>query len=329
MNKIEISIIIVHYKTPELLLKCVHSLWNNTDSSSFEVIVVDNDSKDESKNLILNSFPQTKWIDAGYNSGFARGNNLGIRNSSGEYVLLLNPDSFIEGDFIRNLINIYKQKDTDKKLGLLGCRIISSVDKSLLVGTGIGFPGIKKYVKANPVFIKLFQRFVNNNKYKPEEMHYKNHEVDFVSGACVMIKRSKIDQYDLYLDEDFFLYYEDVEWSFRTQKKGFVNYFTVDVEVYHENSASTAKNKERNNIILVSELLFYFKTLSRVHWYFLKQLVSLNFKLNRFLLKRKNEISYLNEEFLQFEIRKKYFKRIEKEFKRKPSSAENFLRYVE
>jgi GT2 family glycosyltransferase len=329
MNKIEISIIIVHYKTPDLLLNCVSSLWNNSAAVSIEVIVVDNESNDDSKKQILSSFPQTKWIDAGYNSGFARGNNLGIRNSNGEYVLLLNPDSFITDDFLNKMLGFYKQKDAKHRLGLLGCRFISSVDKSLLVGTGIGFPGIKKYVKVNPVFIKLFQRFVNNNKYKPEEMHYKNHEVDFVSGACVMIKRSKIDQYDLYLDEDFFLYYEDVEWSFRTQKKGFVNYFTAEVEVYHENSASTAKNKERNNIILVSELLFYFKTLSRVHCYFLKQLVSLNFKLNRFLLKRKNEISYLNEEFLQFEIRKKYFKRIEKEFKRKPSSAENFLRYVE
>jgi hypothetical protein len=108
-----------------------------------------------------------------------------------------------------------------------------------------------------------------------------------------------------------------------------VNFLTADVEVYHENSASTAKNSTRNNIILISELLFYFKTLSRVHWYFLKQLVSLNFKLNHFLLKRKNEISLLNEEIRLFEIKQKYLTRIEKEFKRKPCSAQNFLTYVE
>jgi GT2 family glycosyltransferase len=329
MNKIEISIIIVHYKTPKLLLECVYSLWNNKDSSSFEVIVVDNDSKDESKSLILNSFPQTKWIHAGYNSGFARGNNLGIRNASGEYILLLNPDSFIKDDFLINFLHIYKNKDAKHTLGLLGCRIISSIDQSLLVGTGIGFPSIMKYVKANPLVIKLFPSFLNNKKYKPEEMHYKNHEVDFVSGACVMIKRTKIDQYQLYLDEDFFLYYEDVEWSFRVKQKGLQNYFTSEVEVYHENSASTAKNSSRNNIILVSEILFYFKTISRFNWYFFKQLVRFNFYLNRLLLKRKNQNELLDQEIEHFEIRKKYFTRIEKEFKRKPCSAQNFLTYVE
>jgi GT2 family glycosyltransferase len=329
MNKIEISILIVHYQTPDLLLNCVSSLWNNSAAVTIEVIVVDNESNDDSKKQILSSFPQTKWIDAGYNSGFARGNNLGIRNSNGEYVLLLNPDSFITDDFLNKMLGFYKQKDAKHRLGLLGCRIISSVDQSLLVGTGMSFPGIIKYVKANPLFIKLFRGLVNNKKYKPEEMHYKNHEVDFVSGACVMIKRSKIDQFDLYLDEDFFLYYEDVELSFRTQKKGLVNYFTADVEVYHENSASTAKNSTRNNIILVSEILFYFKTISIINWCFLKQLVRLNFCLNRLLLKRKNQFELLTEETEQFKIRKKYFTRIEKEFKRKPCSAQNFLTYVE
>jgi GT2 family glycosyltransferase len=329
MNNIEISIIIVHYKTPDLLLNCVSSLWNNSAAFSVEVIVVDNESNDDSKNLILSSYPKTKWIDAGYNSGFARGNNLGIHNSSGEYILLLNPDSFIKDDFLKRMIGIYKQKNLNHTLGLLGCRIISSVDKSLLVGTGIGFPSIMKYVKSNPIVIKLFPSFLNNKKYKPEEMHYKNHEVDFVSGACVMIKRSKIDQYDLYLDEDFFLYYEDVEWSFRTKQKDLMNYFTAEVEVYHENSASTAKNSTRNNIILVSEILFYFKTISRINWYFLKQLVRFNFYLNRLLLKRKNQLELLIEETEQFKIRKKYFTMIEKEFKREPCSAQNFLTYVE
>lgn len=328
MKRIDLSIIIVHYKTPDLLLNCVSSVWNNSKTLTIEVVIVDNDSNDESNKLILSLYPQTKWIDAGYNSGFARGNNLGIRNSSGEYILLLNPDSFIKDDFLINLLSIYKNKDANHTLGLLGCRIISSIDQSLLVGTGIGFPGMTKFINANPIIIKLFRRFVNKKTYLPEIMHFKNHNVDFVSGACVMIKRSKIDQYDLYLDEDFFLYFEDVEWSFRVKHKGLQNYFTAEVEVYHENSASTAKSTNRNNIILVSELLFYFKTMSRFNWYFLKQLVCLNFYLNHFLLKRKKQIEQLHQEIEQFEIRKKYFTKIEKGFKRKPSSAQNFLTYA-
>lgn len=161
----QLSIIIVHYKTPQLLLECVKSIYSNTTNVDFEVMIVDNDSQDNSEDLIKQHFKNTVWINSGYNAGFARANNTGIRAAKGEYILLLNPDSFIKDDFLKNMLYFYQRKDTDGKLGLLGCRVISSIDGSLQVGSGLGFSSFKKHIKANPIYIYLTRNFVSKKKY--------------------------------------------------------------------------------------------------------------------------------------------------------------------
>ena len=329
VKDILLSVIIVHYKTPQLLLDCVRSLWENRNGIKLEVVVVDNDSKDDSENLILNAFPQTKWIQSGYNAGFARANNLGIRNSTGEYILLLNPDTFIKEGFLDKILANYKELSKKENLGLLGCRIISSVDGSLLVGTGRGFQGLSKYLKSNPLVIKFFPKYVVNKKYDAEKMHLKNHEVDFVSGACVMMEREKIENHNLYLDEDFFLYYEDLEWSFRVKKSGFINYFIAETEVFHVNSASTDANPVKNKIILASEFLYLFKTLSSFQFWLLKHLLFVNYQLNTFFLKRRNQEDLLTQEKENRSQVADVLARVEKDYLKKPSSAKNYLKYAE
>ena len=325
----QLSVIIVHYKTPQLLLDCVTSLWELSDGVNLEVVVVDNDSKDESEWLILNAFPQTKWIQFGYNAGFARANNLGIRNSTGEYIMLLNPDTFIKEGFLETMVYAYKNLKQKKNLGLLGCRIVSSKDGSLLVGTGRGFHGLTKYLKANPLVIKFFPKYVEKKNYIAEKMHYENHEVDFVSGACVMIERQKIENYKLYLDEDFFLYYEDLEWSFRARKSGLINYFIADTEVFHVNSASTDANPVKNKIILASEFLYLYKTLSSLQFWLLKHLLIVNYQLNISFLKRKNQDDLFRQEKEYRSQVLNLLSRIANNYLKKPSSAKNYLKYAE
>jgi len=324
-----VSIVIVNYKTPVLLKDCVQSIVQHTKDVNFEIIIVDNNSEDESEQLLKLIFPEVKWLNTGYNAGFARANNLGIRNSTGEYILLLNPDTFIKEGFIEKMLAKYKQLSETQNLGLLGCRIISSVDGSLLVGTGRGFHGLSKYLKANPLIIKFFSKYVEKKKYDAEKMHYKNHKVDFVSGACVMIDRKKIESYKLYLDEDFFLYYEDVEWSFRIMKSGFINYFVSDIEVYHVNSASTEANPLKNKIILASEFLYLYKTLSSFQFWLLKQLLFVNYHLNSFILKRRNqeELIRIQNEYISSVV--KILERIQKDYRKKPSSAKSYFNYAE
>ena len=329
MNQMQLSVIIVHYKTPQLLLNCVTSLWEFSDGVNLEVVVVDNDSKDESEQLILNAFPQTKWIQSGYNAGFARANNLGIRNSTGEYILLLNPDTFIKDGFLDKMLANYKELSNKENLGLLGCRIISSIDGSLLVGTGRGFQGLSKFLKANPLVIKFLPKYVVKKNYIAEKMHCENHEVDFVSGACVMMEREKIENHNLYLDEDFFLYYEDLEWSFRVKKSGLINYFIAETEVFHVNSASTDVNPEKNKIILTSEFLYLYKTLSSFQFWLLKRLLFVNYQLNSFFLKRRNQEDLLTQEKENRTQVADVLARIDMDYLKKPSSAKNYLKYVE
>ena len=331
MKNCELSIIIVHYKTPDLLLDCVQSVWSNVGNLNIEVIVVDNDSGDSSEDLIKTHYPQTMWINTGYNSGFARANNKGIRESSGKHILLLNPDSYISEGFLESMLNIYKNENSKREIGLLGCRVISSIDKSLLVGSGIGFPSLSKYINANPFIIKLFRVFKKNIKkvYEPNKMHYVNHEIDYVSGACVMIEKNKIDKFQLYLDEDFFLYYEDVEWSYRCKQFGLVNFFNAEVEVYHVNSASTGKSDKKRNTILISEWLYFYKTLSKFNYWQLKWILRLNYLMNKIMLKRKGQLEKLKQEDEKFQLFNDCIHRIKKNYKRKPSSSATYLSYVE
>ncbi|MCB0512746.1 MAG: glycosyltransferase family 2 protein [Chitinophagales bacterium] len=326
----DLSIVVVSYKTPHLLKKCVESIYAFKEDLSIEVIIVDNDSGDESKQLVMTNFPDVNWIDSGYNAGFSRANNIGIKQAKGDYIVVLNPDSFVKEGFFKKYLNFYKEKDRNNKLGLLGCRIISSIDASLLVGSGVNFPGLYKYINANPIYIFLKRQFKRKDKkYLPKVMHYKNHEIDFVSGACVMIKKSKIIENNLFLDEDFFLYFEDVEWSYRVRDKGFFNYFYSEIEVYHVNSASTNNSPFKNYQIQISEYLYFYKVFSSAKYALWSILVRFNFLLNRVLIKKDKDPELWGSIQKEKKVFDTYFKKIKGEYKRAPSSASKFLKYVE
>lgn len=329
---ITVTIVIVHYKTPQLLLECVRSVVDSTKDISYEIIIVDNNSEDESEMLIAINFPQVKWINTGYNAGFARAINIGIRKSNGEYIFLLNPDALVTNDYLSKLVNHYKLLAATFPVGLLTSRILSSIDNSLLIGTGIGFTGIKKEWNKNPIILKwgqLFKRKQKTNSYNAEQMHYTNHEVDFVSGACAMIKRDTLEKMNLYLDEDFFLYWEDVEWSFRVKTKGLNNFFFADAEIFHVNSASTGKSNHRHAQVRISEFLYYTKRYNKLTFHLLGILISINYFLNSLLLKRsKDEVSLaeLNFDKLLF---KQYFYQVYKRYSKKKTTERPYLKYGE
>jgi GT2 family glycosyltransferase len=326
----DISIIIVSYKTPELVLGCIRSIFESASSVKFEVIVVDNSNDDGTKALIFDSFPEVSWIDSGYNAGFARANNLGISRAKGSYILVLNPDTTIKYRFLDDFISFYKAKNIElkSKLGFLTCRIVSSVDQTLQVGSGKKFVGFKKEIAKNPIFIYL-NRIVNvtENSYDPAVSHFTNHEVDFVSGACFIIEKSKIDASKLNFDEDFFLYYEDLELSYRSRKLGFRNYFCSDLEIYHVNSASTSKSADRNYQINVSEYLFYFKRFNRINYFLMGYLIRFNFFFNRILLQRKNETELLIALGKEEAVFKKYYFQIPNVYGKNKSKKIDYLKY--
>jgi GT2 family glycosyltransferase len=326
----DISIIIVSYKTPELVLGCIRSIFESGSSLKFEIIIVDNANDDGTKALIFDQFPDVRWIDSGYNAGFARANNLGISRAKGSYILALNPDTTIKYQFLDAFIAFYISKNIElqSKLGFLTCRIVSSVDQTLQVGSGKKFVGFKKEMAKNPIFIYL-NRIVNvtENSYNPAVSHFKNHEVDFVSGACFIIEKSKIDDSKLYFDEDFFLYYEDLELSYRSRKLGFRNYFCGDLEIFHVNSASTSMSADRNYQINISEYLYYFKRFNRINYFLMGYLIRFNFFFNRILLKRKNQTELLIALGKEKAVFKKYFFQIPKVYGINSEKKIDYLKY--
>jgi GT2 family glycosyltransferase len=331
-SKVAISIIIVNYKTPQLLLECIRSIVDTTKELSYEIVIVDNHSEDESEILIATNFPNVKWINSGYNAGFARANNRGIRETNGDFIFLLNPDTTLTSNYLVKMINHYQLLSKMEKVGLLTSRIISSVDHSLLVGTGIGFAGIKKEWKKNPISLKwrqLFNRKENQVVYNAATSHYTNHEVDFVSGACTLIKRSTLENLNLFMGEDFFLYWEDVEWSFRVKKNGLKNYFFADVEIFHVNSASTGSLINRTAQVRISEFLFYTKRYNKLSFHLVGILMRFNYFLTSLLLKRSNDevsLAELNVDKLLF---KQYFYQAYEQYCKKNKKERPYLKYVE
>jgi GT2 family glycosyltransferase len=331
-SKVAISIIIVNYKTPQLLLECVRSIVDTTKELSYEIVIVDNNSEDESEILITTNFPNVKWINSGYNAGFARANNLGIKKSTGDFIFLLNPDTLLSNDYLAKMINYHELLSKTENVGLLTARILSSVDNSLLVGTGIGFAGIKKEWKKNPLSLKWQQIFKSKNKegfYHAETMHFKNHEVDFVSGACTLIKRSTLESLNLYMDEDFFLYWEDVEWSYRVKKMGLKNFFFAGAEIFHVNSASTGSLIHRNAQVRISEFLFYSKRYDKLSFQLLGILIRFNYFLISLLLKRSKDEASLAELNFDKLLFKQYFYQAYEQYCEKNNNERPYLKYVE
>ncbi|MBK7149204.1 MAG: glycosyltransferase family 2 protein [Bacteroidetes bacterium] len=327
----ELSIVIVSYNCAELLLKCLQSIHRQVTDFSYEIIIVDNSSTDHSEVAVKTDFPKVNWMSSGYNAGFARANNTGIRASTNRLILILNPDTEMPAGFLQKYVSCYKEMDETCNLGISGCRIISSEDASLLIGSGIEFPSFKRTLFANPVIIRLARmlKISLERKYDAHKMHGSDHPVDFVSGACAMISKNKIEKHGLYFDEDFFLYYEDVEWSYRTKKLGYTNYFFSSVTIYHENSATTKKSGNKENQILISSFLFYYKTMNLLCYYIHGALMSINFLIISFLLKRAGHHANHQDKLKQYKIFRNYYFSIPYTFKRNPSSSKTFLQYVE
>lgn len=331
-NNVVVSIIIVSYKTPQLLKACVQSIIDETHHLSYEIIVVDNNSEDESEQLIVEHFPDVIWINSGYNAGFARANNMGIKVAVGTYIFLLNPDALVVHGYLSKMITHHDELSKTHKVGLLTSRILSSIDKSLLIGAGVHFKGIDNEMRKNPFILKfqnVFKAGQNKPDYDPYTMHYVNHEVDFVSGACALIKRKTLSDLNLFLDEDFFLYWEDVEWSYRIKKNGLKNFFCADTEIFHVNSASTGKSNYRTAQVRISEFLFYTKRYNRLKFHFLGLLMRCNYLLNAFLLKRSKNDKALEE--LKFDnlLFNQYFYQVHKQYKGKMSEVRPYLKYGE
>jgi GT2 family glycosyltransferase len=212
-----LSIIIVNYRSTKYILDCLQSagpvLMQNKE---IEWIIVDNDSNDDGENQIRSLFPQVQFLQMGYNAGFARANNAGIKIAKGAHVLLLNPDTLLPENSILNCVQRFAASDC------VACGVqLVHADKTPQFSGSYFTKGGLNHVLELPYWGKAVKWVANVlNVSKPSFIQVeKEIKVDWVSGAFLMVKQSAIEKAGL-MDEDFFLYAEEVEWCSRLGKIG-------------------------------------------------------------------------------------------------------------
>jgi len=212
---VNLSIVIINYKSLDLIRDCLRSIYRSNPFVSFEIIVVNNDDLN-TDNPLLSEFPAIRWIDMQYNAGFARANNEGIRQAGAEVVLILNPDTIIPANA---LDDTYRQ-------------FIAS-DSSPQISGNYFVPGGLNYLLPLPYTGKFIKALGNLFSVKPPHVPDSDSlvEVDWINGAFLMVKQSAIQRVGL-MDEDFFLFAEEAEWCARLKKIGKLCIFG-NVKVFH------------------------------------------------------------------------------------------------
>lgn len=233
----ELSVIIVNYNVKHFLEQCLYSVQQALADIQGEVIVVDNCSADNSLNYLIPKFPDVKFIANKENLGFAKACNQGLKESTGLFVLFLNPDSIVPEDCFTKCISFLKEH-TDA--GALGIKMLDGSGR-FLKESKRAFPSPLTSMYKLFGLAKLFPRSKTFSQYHLGHLdENKNHEADVLAGAFMLIKRKVLEKIGGF-DEIFFMYGEDVDLSYRIQKAGYKNYYFAGSSIIHFKGESTRK----------------------------------------------------------------------------------------
>ena len=249
----KLSVIIVSYNVKHFLEQCLYSVRAAGFGIDIETFVVDNASVDGSIKMVKEKFPEVKCIANQENHGFAKANNQAIRQSTGEYVLLLNPDTIVETDTFSKIINFM---DSHADAGGLGVKMVDGTGKFLPESKrGLPAPGVAFY----KVFglSRLFPKSKIFNKYHLGYLDKdKTHQVDILAGAFMLMRKSVLDEIGL-LDEAFFMYGEDIDLSYRIIKAGYHNYYYPDARIIHYKGESTKKGSLNYVFVFYNAMIIF------------------------------------------------------------------------
>lgn len=230
----DLSIIIVSYRTRELLEKCLDSIFNQPSRLSTEVIVVDNDSRDGTAEMTREKFPAAALIANDKNTGYSAANNQGIRASAGRMILLLNPDTESNPAALEAMVDFL---DRHPKAGAAGCQLLNSDGSLQTSHFNIPMPLARGLENAS-FYPRLTSLLLRMPDLGPDISEPGARRVDVVKGACLMIRREAIEQTGL-LDEDSFLYADDIDWCMRARRLGWSAYLLEKHTIVHHGYAST------------------------------------------------------------------------------------------
>jgi GT2 family glycosyltransferase len=256
-QRCDVSVIIVNWNTCALLRACLESVYSTTRSLTFEVIVVDNGSADDSIEMMQREFPDVRIIANRDNRGFAAANNQGIALATGRYVLLLNSDTVVLDDALAKTVAF---ADRCPEAAVTGCRILNT-DRTLQESCFM-FPSLLNFTLFATYLYRLFpqSRFFGREHmswWRRDDVR----EVDVVTGCYMLVRREAIEDVGP-MDESFFMYAEETDWCYRFRSRGWKSWFTPAAEIIHVGGGSAPKlSAKRAKIMNQSFTRYAFK-----HW---------------------------------------------------------------
>lgn len=250
-----LTIIIVNWNTREMLKNCLESIMKNQGNQNIKIIVVDNNSKDGSKNMIEEQFPEVKLINSGSNIGFGRANNLAIKQTNTPFVLFLNPDTIVMENTIDNML---KFMESQAKVGAIGCKMINLFSGKTKIDTDGEAQMLGLQWTPTPIKILIKVLFLSNKvilklkKYLPYHDPNKSGYVSFLPGACLMVKKEVLERVGGF-DERFFMYAEDYDLCRRIKEAGWELYYMSEVEIAHYVGGASEKATSQFNTLMMCQ----------------------------------------------------------------------------
>ena len=262
-----ISVILVNYNGKAFIEECLDPLVQEPDAERLEIFVVDNGSSDGSPELISKKYPEVILLRNAENRGYAWANNRGIQAARGEYILLLNTDTVVQPGVLLELLKILK---SDRDAGAIGPLLYYNEGKyQVSFGKKVDF------------IHEMLQKSILNFVYKRRlKLLRRNLYVGWLSGACMLIEKTALKDAG-HFDDNFFLYFEDIDLCYRLRKKKFKLIFTPSVKVYHKGGGSSAAESLKNRFFYrQSQLYFYRKHNSKMSLFLLQMYLSVVFFLS-------------------------------------------------
>ncbi|MDH3652595.1 MAG: glycosyltransferase family 2 protein, partial [Saprospiraceae bacterium] len=234
----ELSIVVVNYNVKYFLQQLLLSIFQSKTNFDYEVIVVDNDSQDGSIPFLKKQFADVRYIENDMNLGFAKANNQGIKTAKGNYILLLNPDTLVQEDTLQKSVDFMADHPN---AGAMGVRMVDGGGK-YLPESKRGFPtplvAFFKVFGLSTLFprSKIFNGYYLG--YLPDDQ---THSIDVLTGAFMILRQATLQRIGL-LDEDFFMYGEDIDLSYRIKKAGYDIFYSPNTSIVHYKGESTNKD---------------------------------------------------------------------------------------
>lgn len=235
--QVRLSIVLTNWNTRELLRTCLRSMERHLADPAYEVMVVDNASSDGSADMVRQDYPGVRLFALEQNCGFSRANNIALREARGRYLLVLNSDTEILDQAFERMCHFM---DENPQVGALGAQLLNP-DRTIQLSCR-RFPSYRTVLfHRYSIMTRLFPR----NRYSSEYLmsqsgHDHTMQVDWVSGACLLTRREVIEQVGT-LDEDFFMYAEDVDWCYRMNQAGWKVVYFPEARIVHHIGKTTRK----------------------------------------------------------------------------------------